>query len=110
MLVGNNSNEPVIEMHFPASAFLFEDSAEIALSGADFGASINGKKVALHTNIQVNKDALFEFTGLKKGARCYLAVHGGWQAQNWLGSHSTNLRRMQEGITVRALKNMISFF
>ena len=63
MLVGNNSNEPVIEMHFPASAFLFEDSAEIALSGADFGASINGKKVALHTNIQVNKDALLEVIG-----------------------------------------------
>ena len=32
---------------FPGFGFSFEDSAEIALSGADFGASINRKKVAL---------------------------------------------------------------
>ena len=47
---------------------------------------------------------------LKKGARCYLAVHGGWQAQSGWGSHSTNLRVNAEGHNGAALKNMISFF
>lgn len=92
MLVDNEANETVVELHFPASSFLFEVAAIIALSGADFGAMINKQPAPLNTALIINENALLEFTSLKKGARCYLAVHGGWHAENWLGSCSTNLR------------------
>jgi antagonist of KipI len=36
MLVGNKPGAPVIELHFPASSFLFRQDCLIALSGADF--------------------------------------------------------------------------
>ena len=36
ILVGNDNNEAVIEIHFPAPSIFFEEPAMIALSGADF--------------------------------------------------------------------------
>ena len=40
VLVGNDVHEAIIEIHFPAPVFLFQEPALIALSGADFSASI----------------------------------------------------------------------
>jgi len=37
-LVGNQLNDAVIEMHFPAPAFLFNQTTLMAVSGADFSA------------------------------------------------------------------------
>ena len=37
-LVGNDFNEAVIEMHFPAPEFLFTQPALIAISGAKFAS------------------------------------------------------------------------
>ena len=104
ILVGNNFNEPVIEMHFPAASFLFESNAMIALSGADFNATINKQTVTLNTALSVSKNSLLEFTAHKKGARCYLAIQGGWLADKWLGSYSTNLKINAGGHEGRALK------
>ena len=48
MLVGNDINEAVIEMHFPASTFLFEEDAVIAVSGADFSPTVNDRTNSLN--------------------------------------------------------------
>ena len=40
VLAGNDKEGAVIELHFPASSFLFDDDCMIALSGADFRAKI----------------------------------------------------------------------
>lgn len=104
MLVGNNFNEPVIEMHFPAASFLFESEALIALSGAHFGATINKEPVIINSAIRVSKNSFLEFSKHINGARCYLAVQGGWQSEKWLGSYSTNLKINAGGHEGRALK------
>src|SRR5688500_10304887 len=42
ILLGNDENAAVLEMHFPAAELVFETSASIALGGADFAAHLNG--------------------------------------------------------------------
>lgn len=102
-LVGNDLSEAVIELHYPASVFLFSQPALIALSGADFSASINGEPVANLRVIAVNKNNALQFHKPVNGARAYLAVHGGFEIEKWLGSGSTNLKIKAGGFHGRGL-------
>jgi antagonist of KipI len=102
-LAGNESGEAVIEMHFPASVFLFEQPAIIALSGADFTASLNGEKISLYQPIIVSKNSILQFHKQERGARCYLSVRGGFDIMKWLGSCSTNLKANAGGWNGRQL-------
>lgn len=103
MLVENNLNDAVIELHFPASAFLFEQQTMIALSGADFSASINDMTIPINTPVIVQKSCMLQFKKIKEGARCYLAVKGGINISKWLGSYSTNLKANAGGYSGRYL-------
>src|SRR4026209_1666867 len=61
ILVGNQTGEAVIEMHFPASDIMFTQPALIALGGADFSASINGEPVPILQAILVGKNDVLQF-------------------------------------------------
>ncbi|HEX7905710.1 MAG TPA: biotin-dependent carboxyltransferase family protein [Chitinophagaceae bacterium] len=104
ILVGNDSNEAVIELHFPASSFFFEQPTLIAVSGADFSASINGEEVPSLHPILVSKYSILQFHGIKNGARAYLAVHGGLNLSKWLDSYSTHIKAVAGGHKGRALQ------
>lgn len=110
-LVGNSSNEAVIELHFPTSIFQFQTDAIIALSGANFTATINDINVPINTPIIVAKDAILRFIKLATGVRCYLAVAGGYHIKPWLNSCSTNLKANVGGYYGRLLQkdDMIEF-
>jgi antagonist of KipI len=105
ILAGNDSHEAVIELHFPASSFFFEQPALIALAGADFSATINGDEVPSLHPILVSKYSIFQFHSIVKGARAYLAVKGGLDLTKWLGSRSTNIKAGTGGYNGRALQN-----
>jgi len=92
ILVGNDVEEAVIEMHFPASTFLFEQEAMIAIGGADFSATINGEEISLWHPIIVSGNSILQFKKWKKGARCYLSVREKLDVPKWLNSYSTNLK------------------
>jgi antagonist of KipI len=102
-LVGNRPDEAVIEMHFPASAFLFGYPALIALSGADFSATINGDAIPPLHPIWVNKNDVLQFHRPAQGARSYLAIAGGMHIKKWLGSQSTHLKAKTGGYNGRNL-------
>jgi len=104
ILVGNSMNEAVLEMHFPAAAFLIEQPTIIAIGGADFFSTINGEPVPLWHPILINKNSVLQFEQLRSGARCYLAVKNGLQADKWLGSYSTHLKANTGGYKGRALR------
>src|SRR3954470_13804542 len=91
-LVGNEANEAAIEMHFPASAFVFEADALVALSGGDFGATVNGVPVSINRPILISEYSVLRFTKPVSGARCYLAIAGGLSLAPWLNSYSTHLK------------------
>ncbi len=101
MLVGNNPGDALIEMHFPASVFLFDQPAIIALTGADFAATINGEFIPLNQPVVINKSSVLQFHFIKNKARCYMAVKGGLIINKWLNSHSTNLKAEAGGMEGR---------
>ena len=111
ILVGNDPGEAVIEIHFPAPAIFFEQAAMIALSGADFEATINGKPIPINQPVTINKNMTLQFQSLKNKSRCYLAVNGGMKIVEWLNSYSTNLKAEAGGFGGRKLlkDDIISF-
>jgi antagonist of KipI len=104
ILVGNSLNGAVIELHFPSSEFFFEQTALIAITGADFMACINGDQVPSYQPIIVSKFSILQFYHRKSGARAYLSVHGGFDIPSWFNSHSTNLKAMAGGYKGRILQ------
>ena len=103
ILVGNRHNEAVIEMHFPAATIFFDHPAIIALSGADFKASINDSPLPVNHAVIVNKNTTLQFHSLKNRSRCYLAIKGGMKLSKWLNSYSTNLKAEAGGFAGRRL-------
>ena len=104
ILVGNEKNEAVIEMHFPASAFLFREKCMIALTGADFHPLLNNKPMTLNTAVVVEENSVLQFEQFRHGERCYLAIHGGFDIEQWLNSYSTHLKAAAGGYHGRQLK------
>lgn len=102
-LVGNQPGEAAIEIHFPASVFLFTQPALIAFAGADLSASINGEPVQPHRPLIVDKMDLLQFHRPVHGARVYLAVAGGFAIESWLNSKSTHLKAKAGGWLGRQL-------
>lgn len=105
ILVGNDNHEPVIELHFPASSFFFEQPALIALSGADFSATINGDEVPALQPVLISKYSILQFHNIVKGARAYLAIKGGFDLTKWLGSNSTHIKAGAGGYKGRSLQS-----
>jgi antagonist of KipI len=104
LLAGNKTDEAVIEMHFPASVFMFTKPALIALAGADFSASINGDLVPNLHPIIVCKNDVLQFHKPVNGARAYLAVLGGFVLNKWMNSYSTHLKSKAGGFSGRILQ------
>ena len=103
MLVGNDIDEAVFELHFPASAVLFEKETIIAITGADFVPAINGEIIPLLHPVVVSKNSVLHFQKAETGTRCYLAIAGGLEITKWLDSYSTNLKATAGGYYGRAL-------
>ena len=104
ILIGNDPSEAVIELHFPASEFFFEQPALIAITGADFSAHVNGEEISTMHPVLLNKYSILQFHAIVKGARAYLAIHNGLDIPEWLGSTSTNLKVGTGGFQGRILQ------
>jgi antagonist of KipI len=103
ILLGNDENEAVLEMHFPAPKILFEENAIISLGGAKFGARINEREIENWRPVLVEKGSVLSFSQKIFGNRAYLSVKGGFQIEKWLGSGSTNLRAAIGGFQGKSL-------
>lgn len=88
ILLQNSEKEAVLEMHFPAPELMFEVETIIAVGGADFGATLDGKTIELFKTITVNPGSHLVFKNKIKGERAYLAIKGGFDLPEWLGSVS----------------------
>ncbi len=104
MLVGNCSTEAVMEIHFPGPQILFEQSALITITGADFSPTLNDELLPMWQPVVVRKNTLLHFPKLNRGSRCYLSVHGGFSIEKWLNSYSTNLKASAGGFNGRSFK------
>ncbi len=111
ILLGNDENEAVLEMHFPAAQILFETSAIIALGGANFATRIENESIENWRPYRIEANQTLSFDEKINGNRAYLAVRGGFKIERWLNSASTNLTAQIGGFHGRKLeKNDQLFF
>ncbi|GAB2837898.1 5-oxoprolinase subunit C family protein [Ferruginibacter profundus] len=103
-LCGNDETKAVIEICFPAPEILFQQNAVISLAGAGFTATLNGMAIPAWTTIFIKKESVLHFKQPVSGAKLYMAVYGGWQAQQWLNSYSTHLKLAAGGYSGRAVQ------
>jgi urea carboxylase len=79
-----------LEIAVTGPTLRFRADAIIALTGADFGARIDGVTVSPWNAIAVQQGARLELGSVQGGgARAYLAVAGGFDVPKYLGSRST---------------------
>ena len=102
-LVGNDANEAVLELHFPAAQLLFREDALIAVCGADLAPTIQDELIPTWQPLMIRKNTLLQFSKWNWGNRAYMAVHGGFNITRWLDSYSTNLKAAAGGYNGRAL-------
>ena len=103
-LAGNDEQQPVIEMHFPAAIICFTTDALISITGANFDPHINEVPVEMYQPLFVEKNAVLSFKKNISGARVYLAIQQGMEAEKWLGSFSTHLKITAGGYKGRLLQ------
>jgi biotin-dependent carboxylase-like uncharacterized protein len=103
-LVRNAEGAAGLEMTLLGGTFLFPDGAVIALTGSDFGATLDDSPVALWASIAVRAGQKLRLGPTKSGARCYLCVQGGIAVNPFLGSASTHLLSGLGGFKGRALR------
>jgi biotin-dependent carboxylase-like uncharacterized protein len=99
LLVGNPEGAAALEMTLAGGAFEFESHAIVALTGADFDASI-----PMWTAAWVKPGEQVRCGHARSGARCYLCVNGGIEVPLVLGSASAHLLTGLGGFEGRALK------
>ncbi|NTV63777.1 MAG: urea amidolyase, partial [Oscillochloris sp.] len=92
-LVGNPPGAAGFEITAGGAAVRLGRPATIALTGADFGATLDAQHIPLWTAISAHAGATVRLGGRQGdwGARAYLAVAGGIEVPPVLGSRATDL-------------------
>src|ERR1700687_2559932 len=90
-LVGNGEGAAGLEMTLLGGRFLFPEGAVLALTGSDFGATLDGEPVGLWTAVAAKPGQALRVGPTRSGARCYLCVHGGIAVKLFLDSAATHL-------------------
>lgn len=88
LLLANHSNEAVLEITLQGPELEFTAPTQIALSGADLNPTINHDEVSIHEVLYISKGDVLRFGARLNGARCYLAIPGGFKDATVFNSKS----------------------
>ncbi len=102
-LVGNPDDMSLIEMTLMGITGTFHEATEIAITGADMNAKLDGFPVRCYERLQVAAGQTLSMGMAVNGCRSYLAVQGGFSVPVVMGSQSTNLRCHLGGFEGRPL-------
>ena len=104
-LVGNAEDAAGLEIAVTGPKLRFTFQTVIALTGADFGSTLNGERLEPWQAVSVvSGDVLQLGAAPGKGSRAYIAIAGGLQAPLYLGSRSTFILGGFGGTAGRALR------
>jgi antagonist of KipI len=98
VLLGNDENEPLLELTVNGPELLFLRDSWIAVTGAEV------RGVPGWRPWKVDAGQIVSFTELVRGARAYLAIAGGLEVARVLGGTGTMLSTVVGGWNGRALK------
>jgi biotin-dependent carboxylase-like uncharacterized protein len=106
LLVGNPVGAAVLEITAGGCELRFTRTTQIALTGADLGATLDQRPVPTWVCLAISAGQQLGLSGRRGrcGARVYLAVRGGLAVPAVLGSRSTSLSGGFGGYEGRALR------
>lgn len=87
-LVGNAEGAALLEVTLYRLELLVLNNLEIAITGADLMPHLNGAPISMWVNINLKEGDRLVFKGRRSGLRAYLAVRGGLNGPEFLGSRS----------------------
>ena len=90
-LVGNDDDAALLEITLVGPTLRFETDTQIAMTGARFDATLDGRPIEPFRSHPVRHGSTLRI-GSGDGARAYLALGGGLRIEPVLGSTSTDLR------------------
>jgi len=104
LLVGNEQGEAALEMTLVGPWLRLEKDLLMAITGGDLAPTINGEPVPMWRPVYVKGGSLLQFGACKSGCRSYLAIAGGYNIPEVMGSKSTYLRAGFGGFQGRAME------
>jgi antagonist of KipI len=104
LMVGNPQSAAALEMTILGGTFAFPDGGVVALTGSDFGPTVDGAAAPMWTAIEVRPGQTLRTGPTRSGARCYVCVAGGIAVKLLLGSASTHILTGLGGFEGRPLK------
>jgi biotin-dependent carboxylase-like uncharacterized protein len=103
-LVGNDWDAPAIEATLVGPYLRFESPTAFAIAGGTVAPLLNRVAAPDHETLMAKAGDELVIGPVEKGARIYLAVPGGFAADDVLGSGSTNLQAGFGGFGGRSLQ------
>lgn len=103
-LVGNDWDASALEATLLGPTLRFETECAFAVAGAPVPITLNGKETDVHQTVLAHPGDELVIGAASVGARAYLAVAGGFEVEDVLGSASTNLQAGFGGLAGRALQ------
>lgn len=102
-LVDNQPDETGLEITFGGFECECLADCTIAIAGATDRILISGQPAPAHMTLQLSDGDVMTVSPFRSGARAYLAIHSGFQADTVFGSSSTYLPARFGGFDGRAL-------
>jgi antagonist of KipI len=103
-LVGNSPDAATLEVTLVGPEFEFEDERIVAITGAEFAVTVDGRPVPCNVAFVVGPGSHLRFGARVRGARSYVGIGGGIDVKPVLGSRATQLVSAMGGIAGRALR------
>lgn len=104
LLVGNEPGAALLEATFLGPELEFGEAATVAVTGGELPPKLNGGEMPTWEGFAVKPGDRLSFGYLKGGARAYIAVSGGIDVPEVLGSRSTYVLGALGGFEGRTLK------
>ena len=103
-IVGNHYKAPAIEITLTGPSILFHHETVIAITGGEVPIKLNDELVNMYEPINIKRGDKLAIGKLTTGCRSYLAIRGGIDVTEYLGSRSTFALGNLGGYNGRVLK------
>ena len=104
ILVGNEESEAVLECTVMGPQLRFDEPVVIAIAGADLGPTLDGVPMDNYRAVRVGAGQVLRFTGPRCGCRAFIAIAGGLDVPEVMGSRSTYMKAKIGGLKGRKLE------
>jgi len=105
LLVGNEENAPALEMTLLGATLEFDKSAIVAIAGASCECKVGLDLAPINTAFEMTAGAVLQCGSMTTGARCYLAIQGGFDVPLVMGSAATLVAARFGGFHGRRLQS-----